>query len=108
MPRELADRVRPDPVDGRLMLLATSLPGHDELSQALEGATYRLIKRSGFVASHTYFDTPRRKRDIYKFASGSILSEPFAGVIADVGNGGSHLVFSYAKPMFLSLPEVAR
>jgi len=91
----------------RLMLLATSLPADAELDSVMEGATYRLIKRSGFVASHTYAGTQRRKQDIYKFAAGSVFRRSFFGVVADVGRGGSHPVFSYAKPIFLALPEAA-
>lgn len=59
-----------------LMTLTTSLPTDDELEAALAGATYRLVKRSGFVASSTYADMPLRKRDIYKFAAGSVFSRP--------------------------------
>lgn len=106
-PPELAGRaVSPSP-DSQLLLLTTSLPADDELETALDGATYRLVKRSGFVASHTYSETPLRKRDMYKFAAGSVFSKPFDGVVADVNNGGSHAVYSYAKPLFLALKGAA-
>ncbi|MBZ4288377.1 type III-A CRISPR-associated RAMP protein Csm4, partial [Mycobacterium tuberculosis] len=76
-----------------LMTLTTSLPTDDELEAALAGATYRLVKRSGFVASSTYADMPLRKRDIYKFAAGSVFSRPFQGGILDVSLGGNHPVY---------------
>lgn len=90
-----------------LMTLTTSLPTDDELEAALAGATYRLVKRSRFVASSTYADMPLRKRDIYKFAAGSVFSRPFQGGILDVSLGGNHPVYSYARPLFLALPESA-
>ena len=96
------------PLDAqRWLALTTALPTDPELETALAGATYRLIRRSGFVASATYADSPLRKRDIYKFAAGSLFAHRFDGVVADVGNGVAHPVHSYAKPLFLPLPEVA-
>ncbi|BCQ10565.1 CRISPR system Cms protein Csm4 [Mycobacterium heckeshornense] len=90
-----------------LMTLTTALPADDELEAVLAGATYRLVKRSGFISSTTYAATPRRKRDLYKLAAGSVFTRPFDGVIADVGRGGGHPVYSYARPLFLPLPETA-
>ncbi|MBS4728527.1 type III-A CRISPR-associated RAMP protein Csm4 [Mycobacterium sp. SM1] len=90
-----------------LMTLSTALPADHELEPALAGATYRLVRRSGFISSATYAETPRRKRDLYKMAAGSVFTRPFEGVIADVGRGGAHPVYSYARPLFLALPEIA-
>ena len=92
---------------GLLMTLSTALPADDELDAVLPGATYRLVKRSGFIASASYAQTPRRKRDLYKLAAGSVFTRPFDGLIADVGRGGAHPVYSYARPLFLALPEIA-
>ena len=88
---------------GSAMLLTTAIPDDAELDQVLPGATYQLVRRSGFVASPSFAETPRRKRDIYKFAAGSV-TQPFNGVVLDVAIGGSHPVWSYAKPLFLPLP----
>ena len=77
------------------------------MAPALAGATYRLVRRGGFVASATYAGSPLRKRDIYKLAAGSVFTTAFDGVLADVANGGAHPVYSYAKPIFLRLPEIA-
>jgi CRISPR-associated protein Csm4 len=92
---------------GPLMSLTTALPEEDEMAPALAGATYRLVRRGGFVASATYAGSPLRKRDIYKLAAGSVFTTAFDGVLADVANGGAHPVYSYAKPIFLRLPEIA-
>jgi CRISPR-associated protein Csm4 len=89
-----------------LMTLSVALPADDELDAVLADATYRLVKRSGFISSATYAETPRRKRDLYKLAAGSVVTRPFDGVIADVGRGGAHPVYSYARPLFLALPEI--
>jgi CRISPR-associated protein Csm4 len=94
-------------VEGSVMTLTTALPADDELDAVLTGATYRLVKRSGFIASSSYAETPRRRRDLYKLAAGSVFTRPFDGVIADVGGGGTHPVYSYARPLFLALPETA-
>ena len=87
------------------MTLTTALPADDELDQVLSGATYRLVLRSGFIASSGYAETARRKRDLYKLAAGSVFTRTFDGVIADVGSGGAHPVYSFARPLFLALPE---
>jgi CRISPR-associated protein Csm4 len=91
----------------RFMSLTTALPSDAELDAALAGATYRLVRRSGFVASATYADTPLRKRDIYKLAAGSMFTSRFTGLVADVSNEGAHPVWSYAKPLFLPIQELS-
>jgi len=99
--------LRPTTAGARLLALTTALPADSELDVALEGATYRLVRRSGFVASQSYADTPLRKRDLHKLAAGSVFTRPFNGVVADVSNCGAHPVWSYAKPLFLPLPDTA-
>ena len=51
----------------RYMLLSCALPRDEELDQAVEGADYQLVKRSGFVASADYAPQQMRKRDLYVF-----------------------------------------
>lgn len=88
---------------GRYMTLSMALPQKEELSQALEGATYLLTKRSGFVASDVYAEEHRRKRDLYVFAAGSCFPNRFLGDIYDVSEGGRHVVYRYAKPLFMGV-----
>ncbi len=86
---------------GRLyMSLCTSLPAEDELESACRGAAFQLIRRGGFIASDTYAPEPRRKKNLYTMGSGSCFKERFSGDIYDVGEGGRHPVYRYAKPLF--------
>lgn len=88
---------------GRSMLLSTALPKNGELEAALDGATYLLERRSGFVASDRYADEWRKKRDLYVFASGSCFVNRFNGDVIDVSDGGRHSVYRYAKPVFIGI-----
>lgn len=85
------------------LLLSTALPQKEELESALEGSSYLLLKRSGFVDSPTYADELRRKRDLYVFQAGSCFKNRFCGMIEDVSEGGRHSVYRYAKPLFMGV-----
>lgn len=85
------------------LLLSTALPKEDELDHALEGASYLLGKRSGFVSSAAYADELRRKKDLYVFMAGSCFKNEFAGDVYDVSDGGGHPVYRYAKPLFMGV-----
>lgn len=87
----------------RYMLISAALPGEPELDEAMKGASYLLEKRSGFVASPTYAEEWRRKKDLYVFAEGSCFKTPFRGDIYDVSTGGNHPVFRCAKALFLGV-----
>ncbi len=85
------------------MNLSVAMAVEPELAEALQGASYTLVKRSGFVASATYAPENRRKRDFYAFQSGSCFKRPFAGDVFDVAGNGRHRVYRYAKPLFLEV-----
>ncbi len=87
----------------RYLSLSIGLPQDDEIDSSLEGATYSLLKRSGFVESVNYSDSYMRKKDLYMFASGSVFSQRFGGDIYDVSTGGSHPVYRYGKPIFIGV-----
>ena len=87
----------------RSVLLSASLPREEELEQALEGATYQLVRRGGFVTSDTYAETPQKKKTQYFFRSGSVFGHRFTGDLYSVGGFGEHPVYRYAKPMFLGV-----
>ena len=88
---------------GRSMLLSTALPRNEELERALDGATYLLERRSGFIASDKYASEWQKKKDLYVFASGSCFVNRFEGDIIDVSDNGKHSVYRYAKPIFIDL-----
>ncbi len=88
---------------GRHMLLASALPQEAELEHALEGASYLLQKRSGFVYSQTYADEQMKKRDLYTMQAGSCFATRFHGDIYDVSEGGAHAVYRYAKGLFMGV-----
>lgn len=88
---------------GRYMTISTCMAADNELERALDGASYKLIKRSGFVQSQTYSDMPLKKRDFYMFSAGSVFKNKFSGDIFDVSINGKHSVYKYAKPVMLGI-----
>ena len=87
----------------RYMSVSCSMAKDDELDRVISGASYKLIKRSGFVRSDTYAEKQLKKRDLYMFAPGSVFDCRFEGDVFDVSMYGSHPVYRYAKPMFVGL-----
>ena len=85
------------------MTLSLSLPQNDELEKALDGASYQLLRRGGFVSSENYSDQYLRKKDLYVFGTGACFKNKFLGDIYDVSSGGKHPVYRYAKPLFLEV-----
>ena len=88
---------------GRYMLLSSALPQEDETDAALADAAYLLQKRSGFVYSESYAEEQRKKRELFTMQAGSCFANRFHGDIYDVGEGGAHAVYRYAKVLFLGL-----
>ena len=87
----------------RYMLLSSALPEERELEKALDGASYLLQKRSGFVSSASYADEETKKRDLYTMQAGSCFTHPFSGAVYDVNESGRHAVYRYAKGIFLGV-----
>ena len=88
---------------GQSMSLSVCLPNDDEIERAMEGASYRLVRRGGFVSSTDYADTLLRKRDLFVFQAGACFEKRFSGSIIDVSIGGKHPVYRYAKPLFMEV-----
>lgn len=93
-----------DPM-GRSMLLSSSLPREDELTdELLEGAKYLLRRKSGFVQSAAHAASPRKKRDMWLFEPGSVFARRFEGDVFDVNaTPGAHTVQRYARPMWMEV-----
>ena len=108
--RFVASEVTADALESRLlqeseryMSLSASMAADDELEEVLQGASYKLIKRSGFVQSRTYSERQLKKRDIYVFAPGAVFARKFQGDIFDVSQEGSHPVYRYEKPLLIGI-----
>ena len=87
----------------KAVLLTTSLPQDEELDRTLDGAGYQLVRRSGFVASDTFAESPRKKQTQHFLAAGSVVQNRFSGDVYEIGTYGSHPVYRYSKPMFLGV-----
>ena len=85
------------------MLLTTALPTNEELDAAMEDAYYRVIRRSGFVASNSYAKTERKKQTQFYFEAGSVFRNRFSGAVFEIGGLGTHPVYRYAKPIFMGV-----
>ena len=88
---------------GQSMSLSVCLPEDEEIESVMEGASYRLVRRGGFVSSTDYADTLLRKRDLFVFQAGACFEKRFSGSIIDVSIGGKHPVYRYAKPLFMEV-----
>lgn len=85
----------------RYISISGCMAKRDELDKALEGASYKLLKRSGFVQSMSYSEKQLKKHDFYVFAPGAVFEHRFEGDVFDVSIHGAHPVYRYAKPMFI-------
>ena len=87
------------------MLLSSALPREDELTDALlEGARYHLVRKGGFVQSASHAPTPRKKRSLCLFSSGSVFEGCFEGDVLDVNATlGAHPVYRYARAMWMEV-----
>ncbi len=88
---------------GKYMSLSICMAKKDELPTIINGSTYQLIKRSGFVASETYSEQLLKKNDFYSFSAGSCFQSKFSGDIFDVSAYGNHPVYRYAVPFFVEV-----
>ncbi|MDO5563598.1 MAG: type III-A CRISPR-associated RAMP protein Csm4, partial [Synergistaceae bacterium] len=84
------------------MSLTTSLPRDDELDRAMDGCSYSIRRRGGFIQSATFGDTAKKDTQ-YFFAAGSVFRKKYVGDIFSVAHGGSHPVYRYSRPIFLGV-----
>ena len=79
--------------------LTAGLPTDDELAQALDGALYQVIRRSGFVQGYN-----GKKAEQFFLAAGSTFLHKFTGDVYQVAPAGcSHPVYRYAMPLFIGV-----
>lgn len=86
-----------------LSVAMSDMTDEDALSQILSHASFEIIKRSGFIASESFSDTPRKKQDMYFFKGGSCFQKRFDGAIFNAAENGAHPVYRYAKPLFIGI-----
>ena len=84
------------------LLLTTSLPAENELEGILDGASYQLTRRSGFVRS-SIGGAGRKKKTQYFLSAGSVLPKRFKGCLYDVGEGETHPVMRFSSPVLLGV-----
>lgn len=85
---------------GPWLLLTSSLPADDELDTALEGASFQLMRRGGFVAGQ---GASAKKKTQHFLRAGSVLNTRFEGALYDVAAEPAHPALRYAKPLFLGV-----
>lgn len=89
--------------EGTYMTLSVSMAEDPALESVLEDAGYSLLRRSGFISSHTYAQQLMKKQDFYLFKAGAVFKRGFEGIVEDVSHKGNHPVYRYAKPIFLEV-----
>ena len=86
---------------GKWMLLNSCLPKEGELEQALNGACYQLVRRSGFIAADGL--NPSKKKTQHFLTAGSVVQNCFEGDLYSVGVTDTYTVYRYSKPLFLGV-----
>ena len=81
--------------------LTTSLPLDEELDSALDGASYGVSRRGGFVFSETFAESPVKKRTQYFLSAGSAFVHKYRGALYEAAADGAHPVYRYGMPLFL-------
>lgn len=85
------------------LLLTSSLPNNNELTEVMEGSSYKIIRRSGFVQPGNSKTPLYKKQTQYFFSSGSVFIKKYQGDIYNVSKQYEHPVYRYSKPIFLGL-----
>lgn len=88
--------------EGPWLLLTSSLPREEETEQALQNASFRLVRRGGFVAGSQLNEGHKKLTQIF-LEAGSVLQNPFEGDLYSVCPDAPHPVYRYAKPLFLGV-----
>ena len=87
----------------QFMSLSVCLPASEEMERVADSASFRLVKRSGWVSVGSEPDVLRKRRELYMFASGSLFDSRFNGSLLDLSDGGEHPVLRYGYPMLMGV-----
>lgn len=85
------------------ILITSAFPKDNELEQVVQGSTYNLIRRGGFVQSNSIDTGVVKKQTQYFFAAGSVFKMKFDGEVFNVARNIGHAVYRYSKPIFLGV-----
>ena len=83
--------------------LSSCIPADDELEQAMEEASYQLIRRGGFIHDLRDSTQPHKKQTQCVFQSGSVFCHRFRGELSVVGHTRGHPVYRYNRPLWLGV-----
>lgn len=87
----------------KYMTLSISLPQDEEMNEVLDGATYALIRKGGFVDT-TYENINKiKKKDIYLFKCGSCFSKKYEGDVYNISFDENNKIYKYAKPLWIGV-----
>lgn len=79
------------------VLLTTSLPREEEMGEALQDASFQLIRRAGFAAADNFSS---KKRTQYFVGAGAMVQKCYSGDVYTIGSAGTHSLYRYGKPLF--------
>lgn len=83
--------------------LSACLPADDELDLSMEGASYQLLRRGGFIHDPLGGGQPLKKQTQYVFQAGSVFCRRFEGELSTVGVTRGHPVYRYNRPLWLGV-----
>lgn len=88
----------------KYLLLSSYLPQKYEIEKIKNKANgYQLIKRSGFVNSPKYSETPQKRKQVYMISSGAVLNFKPAGKLTDLKLHGNHSIYKMGKPIVIGV-----
>ena len=85
------------------MSLSVCLPAPEEMERVADSASFRLVRRSGWISAGSEPDVIRKRRELYMFAAGSVFESRFGGSLLDLSDGGAHPVLRYGYPMLMGV-----
>lgn len=105
LPLELEKEITERLEEGKekFVILTTSLPTEEEISEVLEKSAYLLERRGGFIQSSSYAEEPVKKKEQFFLQAGSVVGKRFSGDIYNVGTKGKHPVWRYGKPLLMEV-----
>ena len=83
--------------------LSSCLPADSELDETMDGASYQLLRRGGFIHDPRGDGQPVKKQTQCVFRAGSVFCRRFQGELSTVGMSRGHPVYRYNRPLWLGV-----